>query len=76
MNIKPQEHPVALAMAAAIVFNLLLVRLGGAALTEVELVAVALFVQTAFGLIATRFTRSKASLKEEARPPGQSRGGG
>lgn len=67
MNIKPEEHPVALAMAAAIVANLILVRLGGAALSEVELVAVALFVQAGAGLAATRFTRSKASLEDEMR---------
>lgn len=71
MNIKPQEHPVALAMAAAIVANLAIVRLGGAALSEAELVAVALFVQAGAGLVATRFTRSKASLEEERRAGGE-----
>ena len=76
MNIKPQEHPVALAMAAAVLLNLGIVRLGGAALSEAELVSVALVVQTAAGLIATRFTRSKASLAKERRPRGPSRGGG
>ena len=68
MDIKPQEHPVALAMAAAVVANLAIVRLGGAALSEAELVAVALFVQTGAGIAATRFTRSKASLEKERRP--------
>lgn len=65
-----KEHPVALAMAAAIVANLIIVRLGGAALSETELVAVALFVQAGAGVAATRFTRSKASLKGDRRADG------
>lgn len=68
-KIKPREHLVALAMAAAIVANLAVVRFGGAALSEAELVAVALFVQAGAGIAATRWTRSKASLKKERRGP-------
>ena len=62
-NLKYQ--PVALAMAAAVLANVVIVRLGHAALSEVELVSVALVVQSVAGLISTAFTRSKASLEEE-----------
>lgn len=66
-----KSHPVALAMAAAVVVNLGIVRLGGASMSEVELVSVALIVQTLAGLVATKFTRSKASLEAERRVRGE-----
>ncbi len=73
---KLKYQPVALAMAAAILLNLAIVRVGGAALSETELVSVALAVQAAAGLISTRFTRSKASVQEERRLHGPFRDGG
>ena len=73
-NLKYQ--PVALAMAAAILVNLAIVRVGHAALSETELVAVALGVQALAGVVSTAFTRSKASVEEERRLHGPFRDGG
>ena len=73
-NLKYQ--PVALAMAAAVLINVAVVRFGGASLSEVELVSVALFVQAAAGVVSTRWTRSKASVEEEHRLHGPFDGAG
>ena len=75
MNLQNLKYqPVALAMAAAVLVNLAIVRFGGASLSEVELVSVALFVQAAAGVVSTRWTRSKASVEEEHRLHGPFKG--
>ncbi len=68
MKFKPQHYPITLAMAAAVLVNLALVRLGHAALSEGELVAASVAIQAGAGLLSQIFTRSKASLEEEQAP--------
>lgn len=57
-------------MAAAIILNIGVVRLGHAALSKMELVAVSVAIQAGAGLVSQRFTRSKSSLEEEGRGGG------
>ena len=66
---KPRHYPITVAMAAAIIVNLAIVRLGHAALSEAELVAVSVAVQAGAGFVSQIFTRSKASLREENGSP-------
>lgn len=59
---KLAEYPVAVGTAIAVLVNLLIVRFGAAPLSEVELVSVAIVVQSIGGIIPTLWTRSVASL--------------